>query len=496
MKYRRLSNFVFAMAAALPSIHSVQAQSRAWPGNGIIFNATDERIDLVLNRPGADQSSEVKLALESGRSISLRRYQSYELYVPSEREVYPLYVSRAAGADDWHGRFYYFLRAEGKLKLMEGISAEVIETANRSAESTVERVKQKWNVRLDATTERYVPSRILDNIRRIARQLSLRFELVGIGDREDLPNFDMFLVDDATVVVESCRSLAPSTTAFLKSALPNRRGLSKEVVRLCVPTERLYWSDLPELARNAMHEGVEERAAVSAKRHYLGSYAGIDGSHSALDRAVRRYQQYQHIKSRREIEHLEAVLQEVQFDIEFLLQIAQATNLDPNLRDRLAAEIDERIVDHYLVGTLLFFDPNSISTLEVNNVPLVKTARYSSDGAIQTIEKYYTVQQRMRIANINLQFSPEIAGVEARPQGYCTAEAILRRRGERMAFKATGQWKKVNSGLNGFSWAASLYCIRCTKKDGTVVSIAYGYRFEESRSYLISPGGIQELPSR
>ena len=205
-------------------------------------------------------------------------------------------------------------------------------------------------------------------------------ELVGVGDEENLANLDVYLVDERTIAVESCHPLSHSTRAFLKSALPKPKDGQKKLIRLCVPEERIELSDLQELAKIDPNWGVEANAAIAPHGHFLGRFTGIDRSLSGLDRAVRRYQQLLHIQSNPSFPHLEKVFQEIRFDIEFLLSISQATNLNQSDRRRLESQIDARIVDHYLLGTLLFFDSNNVDTLRVNDVQTVRQALLGPSG--------------------------------------------------------------------------------------------------------------------
>ncbi|MFY8200793.1 MAG: hypothetical protein ACOVLE_09000, partial [Pirellula staleyi] len=89
------------------------------PGNGTLINPLEKTIQVIVqpNQPG---TAERQFQIAPGSRLDMINYASYDVFLPSERVVYPLDVTRL-GSGNSVKHFYTFDFDGGKLVIRSGI---------------------------------------------------------------------------------------------------------------------------------------------------------------------------------------------------------------------------------------------------------------------------------------------------------------------------------------------------------------------------------------
>ena len=111
------STHFFAVLLTLSS-SLIHGQDSANPGNGLLFNPLDRDVDVIVKPISGDvQEKEFKIA--PGSRIELQQHKSYDIFIPSAKDVYRLNVSTESTAEA--GKSYFSFEEEsGKVVLRNG----------------------------------------------------------------------------------------------------------------------------------------------------------------------------------------------------------------------------------------------------------------------------------------------------------------------------------------------------------------------------------------
>jgi hypothetical protein len=97
------STHFFAVLLILGS-SLIHGQDSANPGNGLLFNPLDRDVDLIV-KPITGDAEEKEFKIAPGSRIELQQYKSYDIFIPSAKDVYRLDVSKESTADS--GKSYF-----------------------------------------------------------------------------------------------------------------------------------------------------------------------------------------------------------------------------------------------------------------------------------------------------------------------------------------------------------------------------------------------------
>jgi hypothetical protein len=284
------STHFFAVLLILGS-SLIHGQDSANPGNGLLFNPLDRDVDLIV-KPITGDAEEKEFKIAPGSRIELQQYKSYDIFIPSAKDVYRLDVSKESTADS--GKSYFSFEEEsGKVVLRNGIPKRVFTNAWKKALESTQQIQTKWTTRRGesgTTLSGSVMQRWLLEAYTSELRESLGCEFAILEDK------DAFLI-----VFHGCKpkpELEMLGNHIRDAIFEGEPGMKTEVIGLCCSNQNGV--SLEEI-REALKESDAQLGYNNAPRITidpwggnvnLGEIEGLDNTKSELDMLSKNVRQF------------------------------------------------------------------------------------------------------------------------------------------------------------------------------------------------------------
>lgn len=481
------STHFFAVLLILGS-SLIHGQDSANPGNGLLFNPLDRDVDLIV-KPITGDAEEKEFKIAPGSRIELQQYKSYDIFIPSAKDVYRLDVSKESTADS--GKSYFSFEEEsGKVVLRNGIPKRVFTNAWKKALESTQQIQTKWTTRRGesgTTLSGSVMQRWLLEAYTSELRESLGCEFAILEDK------DAFLI-----VFHGCKpkpELEMLGNHIRDAIFEGEPGMKTEVIGLCCSNQNGV--SLEEI-REALKESDAQLGYNNAPRITidpwggnvnLGEIEGLDNTKSELDMLSKNVRQFDFMISTPSFDFLKNRSDQIQQCL--LIQACILNNptlpSDIDIEDfRFALQV---CLDH--LYACAFVDSDSFPKqllweLDSSNpIQITHRCKFSEDGKVLVETRTLYSAAAERAYSITIKYEDAVNGVRVRGIGWRTMEQLHNRE--------FGYWDNVPEGKDGYNWKAGEYEVEIELKNGTKKKIADAFKpipdpsIEEERTWIFLP---------
>ena len=486
------STHFFAVLLTLSS-SLIHGQDSANPGNGLLFNPLDRDVDVIVKPISGDvQEKEFKIA--PGSRIELQQHKSYDIFIPSAKDVYRLDVSTESTAEA--GKSYFSFEEEsGKVVLRNGIPKRVFTNAWKKALESSQQIQTKW------TTRRGGSGTTL-SVSVIKRWL---LEAYTSELRDSLGcEFAILEVEDAYLIVfHGCKpkpELDMLGNHIRDEISEGRPGMKTEVIGLCCSNQN---GVSLEKIREAMKDADAGPDYDDAPRITidpwggnvnLGEIEGLDNTQSELDLLSKNVRRFDFMTSTPAFDFLKNRSDQIQQCLLIQACILNNPNLpsEIDMKDfQLALQV--RLENLYACA---FVDSDSFpkqlewDLVSENPIQITQKCEFSEDGKMLHLTETKTVMYAPSGFSLTVKYDVMIVSeVRVRGIGWRTIE-------QRTGKKFNGKWEKVPQGENGFLWTKGKYEVKVQLVGGTSTLFPDPFEpipvsIEGEKTWIFSPTGWQ-----
>jgi hypothetical protein len=484
------STHFFAVLLILGS-SLIHGQDSANPGNGLLFNPLDRDVDLIV-KPITGDAEEKEFKIAPGSRIELQQYKSYDIFIPSAKDVYRLDVSKESTADS--GKSYFSFEEEsGKVVLRNGIPKRVFTNAWKKALESTQQIQTKWTTRRGesgTTLSGSVMQRWLLEAYTSELRESLGCEFAILEDK------DAFLI-----VFHGCKpkpELEMLGNHIRDAIFEGEPGMKTEVIGLCCSNQNGV--SLEEI-REALKESDAQLGYNNAPRITidpwggnvnLGEIEGLDNTKSELDMLSKNVRQFDFMISTPSFDYLKNRSDQIQQCL--LIQACILNNptlpSDIDIKDfRFALQV---CLDH--LYACAFVDSDSFPKQLLweldssNSIQITQKCGFSEDGKVILKTETKTVAYAASGYSLTVKYDM-VNEVRVRGIGWRTIE-------QRTGKKFEDKWVKVPQGENGFLWTKGKYEVKVLSGVGTSTLFPDPFEpipvsIEGEKTWIFSPTGWQ-----
>jgi hypothetical protein len=481
------STHFFAVLLILGS-SLIHGQDSANPGNGLLFNPLDRDVDLIV-KPITGDAEEKEFKIAPGSRIELQQYKSYDIFIPSAKDVYRLDVSKESTADS--GKSYFSFEEEsGKVVLRNGIPNRVFTNAWKKALESTQQIQTKWTTRRGesgTTLSGSVMQRWLLEAYTSELRESLGCEFAILEDK------DAFLI-----VFHGCKpkpELEMLGNHIRDAIFEGEPGMKTEVIGLCCSNQNgVSLEEIREILKESDAQPVYNNAPRITIDPWggnvnLGEIEGLDNTKSELDMLSKNVRQFDFMISTPSFDFLKNRSDQIQQCL--LIQACILNNptlpSEIDMKDfRLALQV---CLDH--LYACAFVDSDSFPKqllweLDSSNpIQITHRCKFSEDGKVLVETRTLYSAAAARAYSITIKYEDAVNGVRVRGIGWRTMEQLHNRE--------FGYWDNVPEGKDGYNWKAGEYEVEIELKNGTKKKIADAFKpipdpsIEEERTWIFLP---------
>lgn len=498
------STHFFAVLLTLSS-SLIHGQDSANPGNGLLFNPLDRDVDVIVKPISGDvQEKEFKIA--PGSRIELQQHKSYDIFIPSAKDVYRLDVSKESTADS--GKIYFSFEEEsGKVVLRNGIPKRVFTNAWKKALESTQQIQTKWTTRRGESGTTLSGS-VMQRWLLEAYTSELR-ESLGC-------EFAILEVKDALLIVfHGCKPELDMLGNHIRDAIfEGRPGMKTEVIGLCCSNqngvsleeirEAMKDADAPQAFFNDLRITIDQWGG----NVNLGEIEGLDNTQSELDLLSKNVRAFDVMLSTPAFDFVKA-----RSDPIHQCMVIQACILNnPSLPSEIDIQ-DFRLALQVCLENLYacaFVDSDSFPKqlvwvlVSANPRQITEQCEFSEDGKVirptndpaggaepfPPVPRASVVEDTIDSAPSGFSLTVKydmVNEVRVRGIGWRTIE-------QRTGKKFDVKWEKVPQGGNGFRWTKGKYEVKVQLEGGT--STLFPDPFEpipvsikRNKTWIFSPAG-------
>lgn len=457
------------------------------PGNGTLINPLEKTIQVIVqpNQPG---TAERQFQIAPGSRLDMINYASYDVFLPSERVVYPLDVTRL-GSGNSVKHFYTFDFDGGKLVIRSGIPDRIFEKASSEADSQTTSIQAKWTTRIGAGNSGYA---IDPELQRqwllewyaawIRQQTGLEFDIIDSSDELILvfracEDSELFQSIGRRVATQLFKDEPGKPTRTLRICCKDEQGLTLDIIQEAVRSTPANPKALPELKQGTLD---------------LGQFSGVDDTDSDLDLLAKEVRRLNYLLSNSRFGFIKPWESQLK---RCLSMKACLLNDQPHLtaEDRwlLESELNGRLSALY---GFAFLQSNGLAKNQAWNLvgprlqDLTLQCSFTQDGKPTEYKKkviMYTVQSIQYNIDIEFDKIDKIESLKVRGAGWCIVE-------QKTGRLFPDKWVLVPEGLNTFQWEKGKYCVQ-------VISSQNSKQFEDffepiptqtfNRKWVFTPNG-------
>ena len=472
----------------------IQGQDSANPGNGLLFNPLDRDVDVIVKPISGDvQEKEFKIA--PGSRIELQQHKSYDIFIPSAKDVYRLNVSTESTAEA--GKSYFSFEEEsGKIVLRNGIPKSVFTNAWKKASESTQQIQTKWTTRNGkfgtTLTTSLIQSWLLEAYTSQLREsLGCEFAILEVKDTylivfhgcKPKPELDMLGNHIRDAIFEG----KPGTkTEVIGLCCSKQNGVSLEEIR-----EAMKDADAPQAFSDAPRITIDPWGG----KVELGEIEGLDNTGSELDLLSQNVRRFDLMISTPAFDFLKNRSDQIQQCL--LIQACILNN--PTLPREIEIEdfrfaLQARLDNLYACA---FVDSDSfpkqlqwLLLYSENLIQITQKCEFSEDGEV--LSKTVTRNVALTETSYSLTVKYDVmlvSEVKVRGFGWRTIEQNLKKE-----FK--DKWVLVPPGGNNFVWTKGKYEVEMKLEDGTYKIFPHWFEpipvsSEGEKTWIFSPTGWQ-----
>lgn len=484
------STHFFAVLLTLSS-SLIQGQDSANPGNGLLFNPLDRDVDVIVKPISGDvQEKEFKIA--PGSRIELQQHKSYDIFIPSAKDVYRLDVSTESTAEA--GKSYFSFEEEsGKVVLRNGIPKSVFTKAWKKASESTQQIQTKWTTRNGqfgtTLTTSFIQNWLLEAYTSQLREsLGCEFAILKVKDAflivfhgcKPKPELDMLGNHIRDAIFEG----KPGTkTEVIGLCCSKQNGVSLEEIR-----EAMKDADAPQAFSDAPRITIDQWGG----KVDLGEIEGLDNTKSELDLLSKNVRRFDLMISTPAFDYLKNRSDPIQQCL--LIQACILNN--PTLPREIDIEdfrfaLQARLDNLYACA---FVDsdsfPKQLQWVQDRAFPMLITGKceFSEDGKVLRLKEDRVYGAAAMGYSLTVKYDM-VNEVRVRGIGWRTIE-------QRTGKKFDVKWEKVPQGGNGFRWTKGKYEVMVQLDGGTSTLFPDPFEpipvsTEGEKTWIFSPTGWQ-----
>jgi hypothetical protein len=433
----------------------IHGQDSANPGNGLLFNPLDRDVDVIV-KPITGDAEEKEFKIAPGSRIELQQHKSYDIFIPSAKDVYRLDVSKESTADS--GKSYFSFEEEsGKVVLRNGIPKRVFTNAWKKALESSQQIQTKWTTRRgeSGTTlsgsvmQRWLLEAYTSELR---ESLGCEFAILEVKDAllivfhgcKPKPELDMLGNHIRDAIFEGEPGMK---TEVIGLCCSNQNGVSLEEIREALKESDIQqgYSDAPRITIDRWGGNVN-----------LGEIEGLDNTQSELDVLSKNVRTFDFMISTPSFDFLNNRSDQIQQCL--LIQACILNN------PSLPSEIDIEDFRWALQGRLenlyacAFVDSDSFPKQllwgldSANPIKITQKCEFSEDGKVVPVTVTVGYAAAMGYS-ITIKYDGGVNGVLVRGIGWRMLE-------QKPGKNFEDKWVNVPEGENGFRWTRGLYEVK------------------------------------
>jgi hypothetical protein len=484
------STHFFAVLLTLSS-SLIQGQDSANPGNGLLFNPLDRDVDVIV-KPVSDNIQEKEFKIAPGSRIELQQHKSYDIFIPSAKDVYRLNVSTESTAEA--GKSYFSFEEEsGKVVLRNGIPKSVFTKAWKKASESTQQIQTKWTTRNGqfgtTLTTSFIQNWLLEAYTSQLREsLGCEFAILKVKDAflivfhgcKPKPELDMLGNHIRDAIFEG----KPGTkTEVIGLCCSKQNGVSLEEIR-----EAMKDADAPHAFSDAPRITIDQWGG----KVDLGEIEGLDNTKSELDLLSKNVRRFDLMISTPAFDYLKNRSDPIQQCL--LIQACILNN--PTLPREIDIEdfrfaLQARLDNLYACA---FVDsdsfPKQLQWVQDRAFPMLITGKceFSEDGKVLRLKEDRVYGAAAMGYSLTVKYDM-VNEVRVRGIGWRTIE-------QRTGKKFDVKWEKVPQGGNGFRWTKGKYEVMVQLDGGTSTLFPDPFEpipvsTEGEKTWIFSPTGWQ-----
>lgn len=484
------STHFFAVLLTLSS-SLIQGQDSANPGNGLLFNPLDRDVDVIVKPISGDvQEKEFKIA--PGSRIELQQHKSYDIFIPSAKDVYRLDVSTESTAEA--GKSYFSFEEEsGKVVLRNGIPKSVFTKAWKKASESTQQIQTKWTTRNGqfgtTLTTSFIKNWLLEAYTSQLREsLGCEFAILEVKDAflivfhgcKPKPELDMLGNHIRDAIFEG----KPGTkTEVIGLCCSKQNGVSLEEIR-----EAMKDADAPQAFSDAPRITIDQWGG----KVDLGEIEGLDNTKSELDLLSKNVRRFDLMISTPAFDYLKNRSDPIQQCL--LIQACILNNpglpRDIDIEDfrfALQARLDNLYACAFVDSDSF---PKQLRWVQDRAFPMLITGKceFSEDGKVLRLKEDRVYGAAAMGYSLTVKYDM-VNEVRVRGIGWRTIE-------QRTGKKFDVKWEKVPQGGNGFRWTKGKYEVKVQLDGGTSTLFPDPFEpipvsTEGEKTWIFSPTGWQ-----
>ena len=484
------STHFFAVLLTLSS-SLIQGQDSANPGNGLLFNPLDRDVDVIVKPISGDvQEKEFKIAPSS--RIELQQHKSYDIFIPSAKDVYRLDVSTESTAEA--GKSYFSFEEEsGKIVLRNGIPKSVFTNAWKKASESTQQIQTKWTTRNGqfgtTLTKSFIQNWLLEAYTSQLREsLGCEFAILEVKDAflivfhgcKPKPELDMLGNHIRDAIFEG----KPGTkTEVIGLCCSKQNGVSLEEIR-----EAMKDADAPQAFSDAPRITIDQWGGDVD----LGEIEGLDNTKSELDLLSKNVRRFDLMISTPAFDYLKNRSDPIQQCL--LIQACILNNpglpRDIDIEDfrfALQARLDNLYACAFVDSDSF---PKQLQWVQDRAFPMLITGKceFSEDGKVLRLKEDRVYGAAAMGYSLTVKYDM-VNEVRVRGIGWRTIE-------QRTGKKFDVKWEKVPQGGNGFRWTKGKYEVMVQLDGGTSTLFPDPFEpipvsTEGEKTWIFSPTGWQ-----
>lgn len=484
------STHFFAVLLTLSS-SLIQGQDSANPGNGLLFNPLDRDVDVIV-KPVSDNIQEKEFKIAPGSRIELQQHKSYDIFIPSAKDVYRLDVSTESTAEA--GKSYFSFEEEsGKVVLRNGIPKSVFTNAWKKASESTQQIQTKWTTRNGqfgtTLTTPFIQNWLLEAYTSQLREsLGCEFAILKVKDAflivfhgcKPKPELDMLGNHIRDAIFEG----KPGTkTEVIGLCCSKQNGVSLEEIR-----EAMKDTDAPQAFSDAPRITIDQWGGDVD----LGEIEGLDNTGSELDLLSQNVRRFDLMISTPAFDFLKNRSDPIQQCL--LIQACILNN--PTLPREIDIEdfrfaLQARLDNLYACA---FVDsdsfPKQLLWVQDRAFPMLITGKceFSEDGKVLRLKEDRVYGAAAMGYSLTVKYDM-VNEVRVRGIGYRKVEQLTGK-------KLEDKWEKVPQGGNGFRWTKGKYEVKVQLDGGKSTLFPDPFEpipvsSEGEKTWIFSPTGWQ-----